>query len=115
MNWNTSNRSKRLPSNWKSIRNRVRQRALASSPLGVAQCEAVDAGQRCTLTGTECDHLEPMTDDHRLAALQWRCKGHHRLKTVAEAQAAKAAIRARRYRDPEPHPGFKKKHPSPGS
>src|SRR5690606_6116706 len=115
MNWNTSNRSQRLPSNWKSIRNRARQRALASSPLGVAQREEVDAGQRCTLTGTERGHLEPVTDDHRLAALQGRCKGDHRLTTAAEAQAANAAIRARRYRDPEPHPGLKKKHPSPGS
>jgi hypothetical protein len=93
-NWGTSRRSSRLPKNWKKIRAQV----LARDPL-------------CRICGVRpsvvADHIVPMTDDHRLEALQGVCEPCHRQKTACEAAAARAvAPRPTRKREPEAHPGL---------
>lgn len=94
-NWGTSSRSSRLPGNWRTIRARV----LARDP----EC------QICRVRPSViADHIEAMTDDHRLEALQGVCEPCHRLKTSAEANAARAASqRPGRRRPAEEHPGLK--------
>lgn len=109
MNWNTSNRRQRLPSNWQALRAQVAKRAKDSSILGIPQCEYHDRyGRRCTAQGAEADHVRAGAgeggDDHRLAALQWLCKPHHKWKTQQDALAGKAAKAARRIRPDEAHP-----------
>lgn len=93
-NWGTSRRSSRLPKNWKSLRAQV----LARDPV----CRI------CTVRpSTVADHIVPMTDDHRLEALQGVCEPCHRLKTAREAAAFRAAARGPgRNREPERHPGL---------
>ncbi|MER5312899.1 HNH endonuclease [Streptomyces sp. NPDC002773] len=94
-NWGTSSRASRLPGNWKTIRARV----IARDPL----C------QICRVRPSViADHIEAMTDDHRLEALQGVCEPCHRLKTSAEANAARAANPSPgRRRPPETHPGLR--------
>ncbi|PBD00295.1 5-methylcytosine-specific restriction protein A [Streptomyces sp. Ag82_O1-15] len=93
-NWHTSTRKSRLPADWEKRRKAV----LLRDPV-------------CVLCGvresTIADHIEPMTDDHRLEALQGACDPCHRQKTAAEAAAARAASpQPTRRRPPEDHPGL---------
>lgn len=97
-NWSSSNRRSELPHNWSALRNAVRARAND-------QCEAHDDGERCTRTGTECDHRND-PDDHSMGNLQWLCHDHHAAKTQAEAQAAAARQRAKLTRPQPAHPGI---------
>ncbi|MFF3377177.1 HNH endonuclease [Streptomyces sp. NPDC002680] len=94
-NWNTSTRASRLPGDWASKR---RPAVLARDPI-------------CMICGvresTVADHIEPMTDNHELEALQGVCDPCHRQKTAKEAAAARAAQpRPSRFRGDEPHPGL---------
>ena len=99
MAWETSDRVRRLPSDWAQRRAFVRARA-----GGV--CEALlHDGSRCDAIGSECDHIEP-GDNHACSNLQWLCSWHHKRKTQAEAAAELAALRARLEPAPRPHPGL---------
>lgn len=93
-NWGSSSRASRLPSNWRKIRAQV----LARDP----ECRI------CRVRPSViADHIEAMTDDHRLEALQGVCAPCHRVKTSAEANAARAATpKPGRRRPQEPHPGL---------
>lgn len=97
MPWATSDRRDRLPADWEQRRQSVKRRA-------GGRCEKTTNGKRCPQPGTECDHRD-RGDDHRLSNLQWLCTDHHRAKTIAEAQQARNAMRAARYRPAEKHPG----------
>lgn len=93
-NWGTSQRRSRLPKNWRKLRAQV----LARDPV-------------CRICGIResvvADHIQAMTDDHRLEALQGACEPCHRQKTAAEAAAARAASpRPKRERPGERHPGL---------
>lgn len=100
--WADSARSQALPADWPQRRDTVRRRA-------GGRCEGRVEGVRCPARGTECDHVTPHArggaDD--LSNLQWLCTPCHKRKTAKEAAQARAAIRNRRYRPPEPHPGLK--------
>ncbi|WP_030409729.1 HNH endonuclease [Streptomyces albus] len=92
-NWGTSTRKSRLPANWRSLRRQVLDR---------------DPTCRICLArpSTVADHIEAMTDDHSLEALQGVCEPCHRQKTAREAAAARAASRPSRRRPAERHPGL---------
>lgn len=45
--------------------------------------------------------------DHRDIHLQSLCPDHHKIKTQAEAAAARATIRAKARHPAEPHPGLR--------
>lgn len=96
MPWETSDRRKRLPGNWGTIRKRILQRD----------------GYRCQWPGcrvraTDVDHVIPDDDDSdaNLASL---CANHHAQKSSREGAAAsnnaQRIERARRFRTPELHP-----------
>ncbi|MFJ2741870.1 HNH endonuclease [Streptomyces sp. NPDC087440] len=94
-NWGSSNRKSRLPGNWQALRKQVLERD----------------GWLCQICrvrpATIADHIQPMTDDHRLEALQGVCDPCHRQKTAREGAAARAASpNAGRKRPPEDHPGL---------
>lgn len=93
-NWSTSNRLSRLPKNWRKLREQVLKRDPTCKICGVRP-------------STVADHIVPMTDDHRLEALQGCCDPCHRQKTAREAAAFRAASsRPRRQRPGEQHPGL---------
>lgn len=93
-NWDTSRRASRLPQNWRALRKQVLERDPVCKICGVRP-------------STVADHIQPMTDDHRLEALQGVCDPCHRQKTAKEAAAARAeAPRPNRFRESEPHPGL---------
>lgn len=95
--WKDSLRRERLPPDWYRLRGHVKKRA-----GGV--CEApLSNGSRCTAPGTDCDHIIA-GDNHDPSNLQWLCKAHHKIKTAAEANAAKAPALTSK------HPG--ERHPS---
>ena len=97
--WESSDRARRLPSDWQVRREFVRARA-------GGRCEAVlHDGSRCDAAGTECDHIDH-GDNHACTNLQWLCSWHHKRKTRAEAAAELAALRARLAPPPRPHPGL---------
>jgi 5-methylcytosine-specific restriction protein A len=85
-----------LPSNWPTLRRMVATRA-------GGQCQWVDEQGRCTNAGSECDHIEDR-DNHDPSNLQWLCAEHHRMKTIAQAAAARAR-RGTINRPKRPHPG----------
>jgi 5-methylcytosine-specific restriction endonuclease McrA len=93
-NWGTSKRLSRLPKNWRQLRKQVLERDSTCVLCGVRP-------------STVADHIKPMTDDHRLEALQGVCDPCHRQKTAKEAAAARAAApRPTRKRPGEEHPGL---------
>lgn len=93
-NWNTSKRASRLPANWRQLRAQVLERDVVCRICSVRP-------------STVADHILPMTDDHRLEALQGVCDPCHRQKTAREAAAARAAApRPNRFRESESHPGL---------
>ena len=93
-NWNTSKRASRLPANWRALRKQVLERDVVCQICRVR-------------TATVADHIQAMTDDHRLEALQGVCEPCHRQKTAREAAAARAAAaRPGRRRPGEEHPGL---------
>lgn len=99
--WADSTSRDDLPPDWPQRRDAVRRRA-------GGRCERRGrTGTRCRRPGSECDHIKPrwLGGTHELDNLQWLCPPCHARKTTAEAAQARAVIRARRYRKPEPHPG----------
>lgn len=94
-NWHTSTRASRLPKDWAKRRKAVLERDV------VCQICFVRAA-------TVADHIEPMTDNHELEALQGACEPCHRQKTAKEAAAFRAAApRPTRKRPAEDHPGLR--------
>ncbi len=91
--WQGSDRLKRLPPGWKTIRARV----LARDPV-------------CKLCGirpsTHCDHIQAKTDDHRPEGLQGVCAECHGRKSSREGNEAPRA-KPGRTRPPEQHPGLR--------
>jgi 5-methylcytosine-specific restriction protein A len=100
--WADSTRRHALPPDWPQRRNAVRRRANG-------RCEGRVRGVRCPNRGAECDHITPHTEGGTddLSNLQWLCTPCHKRKTGQEAAQARAAIRNRRFRPPDPHPGLK--------
>lgn len=98
--WSTSRRRSELPPNWETLRAIVGERA-------GGRCEHTADGQRCTMRGTDCDHINGR-HDHSLGNLAWLCHPHHAQKTAREAAAAKASaeVRAKSTRPAERHPGL---------
>ena len=100
--WAGSDRRQRLPPDWGEIR----QRVIARDKV----CQWRDNPKEpvCGAPANQVDHINPKTDDHRLAALQLLCEPHHRRKSAREGAAAfhanRRAIR-KRFRVVEPHPG----------
>jgi 5-methylcytosine-specific restriction protein A len=88
--WQGSTRSERLPSDWRSRRLIVIERA-----GGI--CEATDPryGARCTRSGEEVDHIVA-GDDHDFDNLRLLCKQNHAAKTAREARAGRRTPRRRR-------------------
>lgn len=97
MAWTSSDRARRLPRGWASIRARIlrRDRNRCRWPLTY--------GGECGAPAGEVDHRDD-PDDHGDANLWALCSAHHRAKTQAESRAARSPSAARR-RPPEPHPG----------
>lgn len=100
-NWSGSDRRHQLPANWGSLRRQVLAR-------DGHRCTARStAGDRCTETATDVDHIR-RGQDHSLDNLRALCSWHHSRKSAAEGAAAAAARRRRianRWRRSEPHPG----------
>lgn len=99
--WSTSTRRHRLPPNWSAIRARILQR-------DGHRCTWIEHGQRCAERGTDVDHIRP-GDDHDDANLRTLCQTHHKAKSSSEGGKASARKRAKRTREPEPHPGLIKR------
>lgn len=97
MPWASSDRRRRLPSDWPAIRERVKRRA-------GGRCEADVHEPACDGTGSEADHVTP-GDDHRMSNLQWLNSECHKAKTARENAAARAALAAALIRPTEAHPG----------
>lgn len=96
-NWEGNARRDRLPVDWHTIRTRILQR-------DGHRCTWVVQDQRCTRPATDVDH-RVNNDDDRDSNLRSLCSYHHRSKTAAEGNRAKADLRAKARRQPEPHPG----------
>lgn len=96
-NWAGSTRRDRLPPDWSTIRARILER-------DGHRCRWVQGDQRCTQTATDVDHIKN-NDDDRDFNLRSLCPQHHRIKTAAEGNAARAKLNTARRRQPEPHPG----------
>lgn len=94
MPWSTSDRRATLPPDWSAIRRRVLARDRHTC-------------QTCGSRATEVDHIADR-NQHALANLQSLCAGCHRRKTLAEAQTARAAIRAKAKHPTELHPGLRR-------
>jgi len=97
--WRGSNRASRLPSNWTALRRAVLKRDNNS-------CQIQEPG--CLGRATEVDHIQA-GDDHRLSNLQAACRACHAAKSGREGNAAKARLRAARFRKKPTHPGRLKK------
>lgn len=92
--WLNSRRRDRLPSGWAKIRKRILDRDVTCVLCGIRPA-------------THCDHIKPMTDDHRASELQGVCEPCHLQKSSAEGHAAqKANPRPGRTRPAEKHPGI---------
>src|SRR5690625_3078784 len=87
MAWNGSQRRSQLPSDWSTIRKRIKTRANG-------QCEQLIDGTRCPNPGTDCHHVgEP--DDHRDESLQWLCRDCHNVETAKEQRREQIINQAR--------------------
>lgn len=104
--WENSDRRSRLPKDWHRRRARAKRTATQSSPLGIAQCQHITDGMRCTEVGTDCDHIVN-NDNDDASNLQWLCHPHHLTKTAAESATARAAIRNLKHRPQPRHPGLR--------
>lgn len=81
--WEGQRRKQELPADWPALRRLVKARA-------GGMCEHPG----CPLPGTDCDHIGHH-HDHTPDNLRWLCRPHHNDHTQAQAQAARAAIRAK--------------------
>ena len=100
MAWEGSDRTFRLPSNWKLLRVHVLKR-------DNFQCQVLlPSGRRCLDVATEVDHIVA-GDDHSPGNLRSICKAHHSRKSGQEGQQAMAKKRKainERFRRTETHP-----------
>lgn len=97
MAWEGSDRSSRLPKDW-------RQRRAAVLERDGHRCTVqMRDGTRCRDRATEVDHLVA-GDDHRLENLRAICTWHHLRKSSGEGNAGRTRLTSRRA--PERHPGL---------
>lgn len=94
--WQGSDRSRRLPANWRRLRAGVLKRDGWLCQIG---------GPDCQRLATQVDHIEP-GDDHSFDNLQAVCARCHASKSAGEGIEARAAIQARGRRPTEQHPGL---------
>lgn len=88
MAWNGSRRRSQLPSDWSTIRQRIRTRANG-------QCERIlEDGLRCPNPGTDCHHANG-PDDHSDDALEWLCRECHNIETAKESRRERIIQQAR--------------------
>jgi 5-methylcytosine-specific restriction protein A len=100
MAWESSDRSDRLPPDWKNLVAQVWKR-------DKGRCTwKLPSGARCPRKGADVDHRKN-NDDHRLSNLQLLCRHHHDKKTQREAIFGKRKKRAVRARREERHPGLR--------
>lgn len=100
--WAGSDRRSRLPTDWPTRVAAVRRRS-------GGRCEFLVPGtvipRRCpNVADGGVDHIIP-NDDDSLDNLRDSCSRHHREKSSREGNEAKEAIRSKRTRPPERHPG----------
>jgi len=100
MAWETSDRSDRLPPDWKNLVKKVwaRDRGRCTWKLR--------SGARCPRKGADVDHRKN-NDDHSLSNLQLLCRHHHDKKTQREAWMGKQKRSKVRARREERHPGLR--------
>ncbi len=95
--WSGSNRKRRLPRGWATIRLRILDR-------DGQRCTWHDNGARCTSQATDVDHII-RGDNHDDANLTSLCHYHHGAKSGKEGAAARRA-QPTNQRPPERHPGL---------
>ena len=99
-----SSRTEPLPPGWES---QIRPRILARDDHACQWLISED-GTRCGAPARNVDHKTPVhqggTDDD--ANLQALCDPHVRYKDASEGGRVAQALRPRRIRAPEPHPGI---------
>lgn len=98
--WQGSSRRARLPDDWQRRRRRVLRRDAWTC-------------YNCGGEASEVDHIVA-GDDHDEANLAAICASCHRRKSAAEGVTARATMRARARRSPEPHPGVLRPRPREG-
>ena len=103
MAWEGSNRSSRLPSNWKMLRLFVLKR-------DNFKCQWYDPSlrRRCLKVATEVDHIRA-GDNHDPDNLQALCTAHHKRKSGREGNEAMNAKRKQinnKFRRTETHPSL---------
>lgn len=104
--WASSNRRSELPPDWHKIRARILRR-------DGHRCTWIENGHSCGAPATDVDHVaDPL--DHSEANLRSLCDPHHKRKTQAEAQAARARLVALRRRPVDAHPGLRRSGPPGG-
>ena len=95
MAWSSSDRRKRLPKNWPSLRASVLKRDNYRCRMRLSGCAGI---------ATEVDHIA-RGDNHDPRNLRAVCSRCHKTKTQAEAREARRKKRAARFRPMERHPG----------
>lgn len=95
MSWNTSDRKKRLPDNWSTLRLQILRR-------DGWKCQIRYDG--CSGAATDVDHIR-RGDDHRLTNLRAACARCHARKSSLEGHAARAARKKLTRRPKGRHPG----------
>lgn len=94
MAWESSDRSARLPADWKDRVKKVWER-------DGGQCTwRLKSGKRCPRGGRDVDHIKN-DDNHDLSNLRLLCGTHHDRKTQREAWAGR---RKTKKRQEERHP-----------
>jgi len=97
MAWETSDRSARLPADWK-------QRVAQVWKRDEGRCTwRLPSGARCPRPGRDVDHIGG-DDDHRLFRLRLLCGTHHDRKTQREAWAGRSRPKTKKRRE-ERQPG----------
>lgn len=61
--------------------------------------------KRCTLVGTDVDHMGA-PDDHRIEMLRLLCSPHHKRRSSQQANEAKKQRAQARKQPTQPHPGL---------
>jgi 5-methylcytosine-specific restriction enzyme A len=99
--WDGSTRRETLPPDWE-------QRVAAVRARSGGRCEQIKSnGRRCANPSREVDHAVERLD-HAVDHLRDLCYWHHRVKTQAEATAARWPSR-QKTTPVERHPGMRRK------
>lgn len=96
MAWANSDRRARLPRDWDRIRASILERDRWLCQLHY---------EGCTRIAQEVDHIGADID-HQPHMLRAVCTHCHAIRSSRQGAEARAAIAAKRYREPEPHPGL---------